>query len=223
MGTRASVGWLLLRPTARTIRWSPLAIGVPLGFLFVWSGLRHGGDASVMQLPVAGGLLAAWVGFLLGDAAAETVSSAPTTILTRRVVRVALAVPVLVPAWAAFVAYGDGSEKVLTLSAALAAQLVVSLAFAAAGSRRGVGYGGPLAIAGLFLVFVVVPLLFKVPLTLNPETDSWYHLYGQWLWIGAAGLLVFCMASADPCRRGPIAWLQSTRPRPAVAAPEVVS
>ena len=224
IGIRSSVSWLLLRPTARTIRFSPLAVGVPVGFLIVWSGMRHGGDASVMHLPVAGGLIAAWAGFLLDDAAAETVAGAPTTLVARRVVRIVLAIPAMALAWAAFVVYADATGNALTLSAALTAQIVVALGFAAVGTgRAGTGRGGPLAIAGLFLVFVVLPLLFKVPLTLNPDVDSWHHLYGQWLWIGAAGLIVFRVASADPGRRGPIAWLRSTRARPAVGAPEAAS
>jgi len=224
IGARSSAGWWLLRPTARTIRWSLLLLIVPLGFLMIWSGMRHGGNASVMHLPVAGSLLAAWAGFLLDDAAAETVSNAPTTPATRRVVRIALALPVIALAWVAFVIYGDAAATALTLTAALVAQIAVALAFAAIGTgRTGAGRGGPVAIAGLFVVFALFPLLLKVPWTADPAGDSWHHLYGRWLWIGAIACVAFTLASADPARRGPIARLHRSRTHAPHTAPEAAT
>lgn len=215
---------LLLRPALRTIRWVPLAVIAAAGFLIVWSGLRHGGDARAQHLPLAGALLAVWIGFLLDDPAAESVASVPLPLVSRRGVRILLAVPAIGLAWMLLSLQADIAGKAVTLTTAFAAQVVVALGFAAVGTRvSGDERGGPVAVAGLFFVFLVLPLLLKVPMTLDPLTDSWHHLYGRWVWLGGAGLLLFLAASADPGRRGPVSWLRGRRARPEMIATEASS
>lgn len=222
--SRVSQARLLLKPALRTIRWLNLAVMVPIGFLIVYAGHHHGGDPSVASLPASGVLLAVWIGFLLDDAAAESVTSAPTRLIVRRTVRIAVGIPGIAIAWTLFVMYANGAEKATTLSMALAAAALVALGFAALGTRvGGNGRGGPTAAAGLFLVFLVLPLVFKVSLTLDPRTDSWHHLYGRWLWIGAAGLVTFLFASADPARRGPISWMRGGWRHPVPVVTEAAS
>jgi hypothetical protein len=139
----------------------------------------------------------------------------------RRAVRIALALPVIGLAWVLLSLQADAAGKATALSAAFAAQVFVALGFAAVGTRvAGDERGGPVAAAGLFLVFLVLPLLFKVPLSIDPLRDSWHHLYGRWLWIDAAALATFLVASADPGGRGPVAWLSGAWARSTVAAPE---
>jgi len=219
--TRVAQTRLLLRPALKTIRWAPLILIVGIGFLVVWSGLRHDGDASVKHLPMAGGLLAVWMGFLLDDPAAESVASVPFTVVSRRGVRILVAVPVVGLAWVLLSLQADVAARWATLTTAFAAQLLVALGCAAIGAKvLGPGRGGPVAAAGLFLVFVVLPLVFKVPLTLDLLTDSWNNLYGRSLLSGAVGFVTFLGASADPGRRGLVAWLRGASTRPMVAARE---
>ena len=191
-----------VRPTARTVRWVFLAPTAAMASLMVWSGSRRGGDPLAFHLPVAGLLLAIWLGFQLADSAAVTVASAPMTLLRRGTLRLVVAIPPVVVAWAMLCMQADAGTKTTTLGAFFFSCVCIAVGVAAAGERLlGPGRGGPLAVAGLFLVFAVLPATFRVPWSLEPTVDSWHHLYGRWLWIAALGLLAFLVASLDPARR----------------------
>jgi len=193
---------LAVGPTARTIRWAFLAPTSAMASLMIWSGTRKGGDPLAFHLPAAGLLLAVWLGFQLADSAAITVASSPMTLLRRGALRLVVVVPPVVVVWALLCVQADTGAKTATLSALFFACVCIAFGLAAAGERLlGPGRGGPLAIAGLFLLFAVLPATFKVSWSLEPTLDSWHHLYGRWLWIAALGLLAFLVASTDPARR----------------------
>jgi len=193
---------LAVRPTARTVRWALLALTAAMGSLMVWSGARKGGDPLDFHLPAAGLFLAVWLGFQLADNAAVTVASSPMTLLGRRLLRLVVAVPPIVLVWALLCVQADAGAKTATLSALFLACICVALGLAGLGERLlGPGRGGPLAIAGLFVVFAVLPATFRVTWSLEPTVDSWHHLFGRWLWIAGFGVLSFLLASVDPARR----------------------
>lgn len=201
MNTGIAQAALAARPTARTIRWALLGPVAGIASLMVWSGSRKGGDPLALHLPAAGMLLAIWVGFQFTDSAASTVAASPMTLLRRQALRVPLAVAPIAVVWALLCLQADTGPKTATLGALFLALAFVAVGTAAAGERiLGPGRGGPAVVAGLFLVFGVMPVMFRVAWSLDPVLDSWHHLYGRFLWIAAIGMLAFFVASLDPAR-----------------------
>lgn len=200
----ASVSFLALRPTARTLRWPLLALFGAAASVMVWGGGRKGGDPLAYHLPAAGVLLAVWLAFQMADAAETTLSSSPTSLVRRRLLRTVPSMVAIFALWAALLLQANSGAKTGTLSAFFAAVVCVAAASSAMGERAiGPNRGGPVAIAMLFSVFVLMPAILRVPLPVDPATDGWMHLYGRWLLIGGGGVIVFLVVCLDPARRVP--------------------
>jgi hypothetical protein len=179
-----------------------LALFASVAALMVWGGGRRGGDPLAFHLPVAGVLLAVWLGFQTTDPAETTLASSPTTLLRRRLLRMGPSVLAIGSIWVLLCVQADAGAKVTTLSAFFLATICVAAAGSAVGERvTGFGHGGPVAVGALFAVFALAPAILRVPWSIDPSMDTWSHLYGRWLLIAGGGVLCFLLASVDPARR----------------------
>ncbi len=211
-GTQAR---LLVRPTIRAIRWSPFLAVVPLGALVMVVGRAADTPAPMANLPAMALLLAASTGFVLDDPAEDTIASTPTPLLVTRVVRIAVALPLALACWAAAVVHAGLGRVSVYLTVGFVAQCTVALGIAAAATLVvGRSRAGLVSAFGLVLVFVVVPFAFDVSLALTPTSQTWGHLYGRWLVVGALGLLSMALASSGPATRGALVPRRSTLVRP---------
>jgi hypothetical protein len=193
----------------------------PIGFAIVHTGLREKASTGEAPLAIAGVLLAVWIGFVLDDPAAESVSAVPTPLLFRRAIRIAMALPVVWALWGALSVYAAQGWKTPSLATAFAAELIVALAFSALGIRvTGDEHGGLFAVGGLFVVFFLLPQIFGIDVSLDRVTSSWTDLYGRSIVIGVAGLLTFLVASEGPGRRGVVSVIRGLWSRPPVVAGE---
>jgi hypothetical protein len=89
---RAKQASLLVRPTARTIRWAALLGGAAGAQLVLWaakSELSKGGEASLLPLRVAAVVLCMGAAFILDDDAGATVEPAVASLAVRRGLRLA--------------------------------------------------------------------------------------------------------------------------------------
>lgn len=215
-GPRAAQARLLVRPTLRVIRWSPFLAIVPVGALVMVAGRAADTPPPMANLPAVALLLAACTGFVLDDPAEDTTSSMPTPLLVTRALRIAAALPVALACWGGAVAYGGLGWTSVHLTAGFVAQCSVALGFAAVATPVvGRSRAGLVSAFGLVLVFVVVPLAFDVSLALTPTSQTWGHLYGRWLVVGALGLVSAVLASSGPVTRGAIVPRRTTPARPA--------
>jgi hypothetical protein len=214
---------LLLKPSLRAVRWVPLIVIAPLGFAIVRMGLHERARTGEAPLAVAGVLLAVWIGFVLDDPAAESVSAVPTPLLFRRGIRIAMALPVVWVLWSALSVYAAQGWKTPSLATAFAAQLIVALACAALGIRvTGQEHGGLFAVGGLFVVSFLLPQILGLPVALDRVTSTWSQLYGRSIVIVVAGLITFLVASEGRGRRGVMSMIRRLWSRPPVVAGEKV-
>ena len=201
---------LLARPTARTLSWAPLAGGSALALALV--ALT---DPSVTELRVVAVAICVGAAFILDDAAAVTVASAPTPLLVRRALRVGLALAPLAALWAllSWLAGGVASSAVSLELAALA----VTLAGAAIAARiradgRGGVAAGPALLTLLAAAFLLLPSRWGL-FPAGPRDPSWTAAHQRWTLIMLAGVLGLLWASRDPGQR----W-RGLRPRSAGSA-----
>jgi len=187
---------LLARPTLRSASWAPLAAGGALALVLL--ALT---DRGVTQLRLAAIVLCVGAAFVLDDAAAATVASAPTPLLVRRAVRVALAVAPLGALWALLSVIADGVAS-WAVSLELAAMLALTLAAAALAARiRGDGRGGVAAGPSLLALLAAAYLLLPSRWGLfpgGPEDPLWTPAHRRWALILLACALGGLWGSRDP-------------------------
>ncbi|MEO8293241.1 MAG: hypothetical protein ABI635_08880 [Actinomycetota bacterium] len=212
---------LLAVPEARGIRWRPLLAITPVSFLIVYAGIHDPGATKAIHIPFAGIALAVWAGFLFDDVASATVRSAPTPLLLRRGVRMLVALPVLAIAWTGLLWYADVWPIAGTLTAGFVAQVSVALGFGALGVLVvGSDRGGLLAVAGLVVVFMAVPLVMRGGiLWADPFHDGWTYHYGRWIATSAVAFVLLVLASRDPAARGARAGVRALTGRAEPAGP----
>ncbi len=145
---------LLVRPTVRSLSWAPLAAAGALAF-----GLLGLTDQGLTELRLAAIGICVGAAFILDDAAAATVASAPTPLLVRRALRVGLASAPLAALWA-LLSWLAGGAASWAVSLELAAMLALTLAAAAVATRlRGAGRGGAAAGPALLVLLSAAYLL----------------------------------------------------------------
>jgi hypothetical protein len=165
---RRAQGRLLLRPSARTIRWLAFVVLAGVGAIAVWGGARRG-DPSVAALPAATTLVCAWLCFLFEDLAAETTDATAIPLAARRAVRVAIAVPAATVAWFALTWIGPLTGPTAIMAVAFAAESLLALAAAAVAARvEGPAHGGFTAAGVLTFVAIVLPAWLGRPPSLDP-------------------------------------------------------
>ena len=212
---------LLVRPTARTIRWAALLGGAVAAQFVLWaaSGERsRGGPVSLLPIRVAAVLLCLGAVFVLDDDAGATVEPAVASLAVRRGIRLALTVPVAWAAWGAalwtasrLAASGRGTAAVVPRSLPVAglmleaaALLAVTLAAAAVATRsvghgRGGVAGGP-AVLGFVLAMVSIGRYWPLFPAANSE-PAWVAAHVRWAVILAVASTVLVLFTLDPARR----------------------
>lgn len=203
---------LLVRPTVRSASWAPLAGAGALALAILALG-----DPGVGRLRLAAIALCVGAAFVLDDAAAATVASAPTPLWARRSLRVALALVPLAALWALVWWLADGASWALSLE--LGAMLALTLAAAALAAQiRGDGRGGvaagPALLALLAAAYLLLPARFGF-FPADPEDPLWGPAHERWALVLLAGLLGLLLASRDPAAASRIPRLhRAPDPRP---------
>jgi hypothetical protein len=200
IAVRREQGRLLLRPSARTIRWASLPVLAGLAMAAVWNGQRKDGNPAAVALPVATTLLCVWLCFLFDDPAAETTAVGPTPLLFRRGIRIALAVPAVMGAWFACTWIGPLEGPTSAMTASVLAEMVVALA-AAALTVRFVGAGAGLVAAGVVVfVTLVLPVALGHPPTVDAARPPWGSPPAYWTSVAALAAVTLALAHLDPYR-----------------------
>lgn len=198
-------------PTARAMRWWPLVMSATVSAgLLIATALTGPFETAqaVVWLRLAALALCVGVALLLDDDAAATVEPVPTRLLTRRAIRVGLAVPAAAAAWAALVAVAgarsveSGAVPGRDLTIEFTALLAVTFAVASIGSRHAADGKGGVAAGPAVLALAGAAVI----------TDRWLHLYPmandphwdaagrRWATILALAVVTLVWASLDPGR-----------------------
>lgn len=209
----------LIRPTARSMRWAPLA-GATGGAAVIAFLMTRAPDCAVGGYPCIGlegriqvlriamVLVAVGAGFALDDPARETTAHLPVSLLFRRTLRVGLMAPAIGLLWLVLVGLalrtGGGQGFPLGALTIEMAALVVTALAASAGAERFVpeGLGGVVAgplVLGVMLAALLVPERFAL-LVGDPADLRWDGAHERWLVGLCAALLVLVHWSGDPGR-----------------------
>lgn len=202
----------VLWPTARAVRWWPLLLALALGFGVLSLALRpkEVGDVATLVnwLRLVALLAALGTAFLLDDPSEPTTEAAGVSLLTRRLVRVGLAAPLLA-GWWALVLWLAGYRlpgldvPVAAATVQLGALLAVVLALAAFGARLaperlgGVVAGPALAI----LAAAATELPRELALYVAPTSPEWEAARWRWTGLAVLGGLALLAGCRDPAAR----------------------
>jgi len=200
-----------LAPIARTIAW-PALLGGALACAALTLVAYAVDDSPLGRWPGLGALaLCTGAAFLLDDVAQATAGATPTSLARRRIVRIALALPLLCGIWiatlwyatsAAGTSYGPDARGVLTLQ--FAAMLALTLAASAVALRAMPDHPG--GWTGVIAPFALLGIAYALPhrwtLFATPGDAAWPATQWRWASLLAVALLTLAWASRDPARRG---------------------
>jgi hypothetical protein len=200
---------LVLSRVARTLSWPALLGGaLGCGALVALASLD---ESPPGRWPGFGALaLCAGAAFVLDDAAGAAADATPTSLVRRRMLRVALALPLLCAAWAVSLwfatpddgtLFGPGARGGLSLQ--FAAMLALTLAGSAVALR--VVPDGHAAWAGVVAPFVLLAVAYWLPerwtLFAAPGDGQWPASQWRWASLLALALLTLAWASRDRAAR----------------------
>ena len=202
LGIRRVQGRLLVRPSARTIRWTSFEVIAATGALIVWSSGRKEGDPATIALPIATTLLCTWLCFLFEDLAAETTAAAATPLLFRRAVRAAIAVPTVTSVWFAYTWIGPLAGPTAIMVGAFVAAIALTLAATAIAVRLvGPGRSGLVAAAAVVFVLLVLPVAIGRPPSVDPAQPPLGDSFTYWSVIALVSCAVLVVAHLDRFQR----------------------
>lgn len=224
----------LVRPIARSIRWSPLFITEASAAIIVYLQTRDactlegtGGSciglgARISIVRIAAVLIAIGVGFILDDPTEETTAHQPVSLTVRRLTRIAVATPLVLTFWWLSMALAvrtlddPASFPKGALSVELVAIVAVALALAAVATpfvpeRMGGIAAGP-ALLGFFVGFLLLPPRLTLFVD-DPMHERWSGSHEAWWAILGFAALVLLFASRDPWRRRLSSVLRIGRPQ----------
>ncbi|CAN5263734.1 ABC transporter [soil metagenome] len=225
----------LVRPIARSIRWSPLVISGASGAIIVYLQARDactlegaGGScvglgARISIVRIAAVLIAIGAGFILDDPTEETTAHQPVSLLLRRFTRIAVAAPAVLTFWWLSMALAvrtlddPASFPKGAVSVELAAIVAVALALAAVATPFVPERMGGIAAGPALLGFVVGLLLLPPRLNLfvnDPMHERWSGSHEAWWAILVLAALVLLLSSRDPWRRRLASVLRVGRTQP---------
>jgi hypothetical protein len=213
----------LVRPTARAMSWHPPLWAAVLALAYV--GKEAPGayiEYKILVLRVGALLVCMGAAFVLDDVTEETLGHVPTPLFLRRLLRVALLVPLLAVGWfgmlglAGEVAPRDGGPlPVGDLTVEVATLLAIALCAACVGARLTSDRLGGIAAAPILLGLVAVAMLlpgdYKVILASPGDHLRWDEVH-QW-WRGAllAGAILFVWLNRSPGAYRPGSRLRAAR------------
>jgi hypothetical protein len=193
-GARRTLARGLLRALPRR----QLGLGVLSALAIVALLDRTSSGADALQ---AGALtLSLALAAILDDPAAETAGATPPSLLVRRALTLALALPVVAIAWLALVWIGaEGSSRSGALTLQLAALVLVTLALATV-LPHGSQLAGPLVVLTFLTGLAAAGASTAVAWTLapHPGDERWI---ATWAAVSATAGLALLLASRDPARR----------------------
>jgi hypothetical protein len=203
---------LLAPPTFRSLRWAGLVAGavvaVPTAMLM--SG-GHSSDGPISAMRMAAGAIALGAAFLLDDPTEDLLAHVPTSLLLRRVERIAIALPAIAATWLlADLLVPHSARSPLpfgAMSLELAALVAAALALSATAGRAVPEGMGGVAAAPLLLALVTGAIALPKGHRLfisGPWEEQWHAAHGRWRWVLGAAIVVFVWQSLDPGR--PRAW-----------------
>ena len=199
---RHAQGRLLIRPSARTIRWASFAVIAGTGALVVWAGGREGGNPAAIALPIATTLLCVWLCFLFEDIVAETTDASATSLMFRRGVRAAIAVPSIAAVWFAYTWIGPLTGPTLAMIGGFGAGIVLALAAAAAAVPLvGSGRSGLASTAAVVFVLLVLPAAIGHPPSVDPASPPFGDAFTYWSVVALISCAVLVMAHLDRFQR----------------------
>ncbi len=185
------------------IRWSPLRIAAVASIAIVVA-LRNGSAAKPME--VVSILIASAVGFVFDDSAADLLDASPSSLLRRRLGRVACVIGPAVGLWAAlFWLQGPASaSEGWALTAMFAGLLGLSLGIAGTASRRLAPGRGGLAVGPTLLGTLIVSTTFPPrwrPLPMGDIPGGWAAIDLRWTAAATVGSALFLWSSRDRASR----------------------
>ncbi len=200
-----------LARVARTIFWPALLGGaVACGAVVLLASL-DGSPAG--HWPGFGATaLSAGAAFVLDDDAGAAAAATPTSLARRRLLRIALALPLLCGAWAASLWFATPADATLFgpdarggLSVQFAAMLAVTLA--GSGLALRIVPEGRAGWAGVVAPFLLLAVAYWLPerwtLLATPGDGAWAASQLRWIALLVVALAVLAWASRDPAARRP--------------------
>ena len=194
--------------TARTIPWPALVAGALTCIAVLVLAPLVNASSPLARWPGLGALaLCIGAAFLFDDPAAATVGATPRSLARRRMLSVALALPLLCAVWAGTLWYATavhgapfGPDARGALSLQLAAMLTLTLAASAIALRalpgEQIGWCGAIV---PFVIVGVAPLLpTQLALLAPPGGDAWHGTQQRWTALLVLGVIALVWGSRDP-------------------------
>lgn len=194
--SRARQARLLARPTARLASWRALPAAGAVAAAIVQFDGPH-----VIELRLAAIALCVAAAFMLDDPAAQSLAASPTPLLFRRLLRIALLLPLIAGLWA-IVLWRAGEKFTTALTLELLTMLVVTLAAAAiAAPLVPDGRGGLAAAPALLTLLAAALLVLPAGWTLfahDPADPAWQSSHTRWALVLVTAVATLLAASRDP-------------------------
>lgn len=196
---------------ARTLAWPALIGGAALCVAVIVLTSLHVDSSPLARWPGLGALaLCVGAAFVLDDPASATTDASPTSLAKRRMLRIALALPLLGGVWAASLYYATsadgaplGPDARGALSIQASAMLATTLGASAAAVRLMAGETSGWAAVGV--PFALLVCVYYLPqrwaLLATPAEPGWQAAQQRWVLLLAVGVLALIWASRDPAAR----------------------
>ena len=181
-----------------------MVASTPVAMWIVYVSLHARHPVGTLVGSIAGLVVCAATGFLLDDAAAETVAYVPIPLVVRRASRVLVTMPLLWAIWCLVAWYGRAFTGEIAVQ--FAGMLALTFALAAIGGDIiGEQRAGLFATPALFFLLGASAFLSGgwSPFPLTPGAAGSLSLGGHWGIVLAASVAVFLIASMDPAARHP--------------------
>jgi hypothetical protein len=141
---------------------------------------------------------------VLDDPAANVLAASPSTLIFRRLLRVAFVIPLLALAWGVLLWHSQIPSGAWSLTAGFGGKLRVTFAISAVASHLVPGGLGGLAVGPTLFVLMLAQLVIPKSVRFLPLNFGrhWVDAGTRTIVTAAAAVAVLVAASFDPARRG---------------------